>query len=459
MALIDKLIHYYKLDETSGTREDSHGSLDLSVVGTVGNAAGILGNEATFGSGDNLLQSSVEVYSANGDMSISAWITPQETSRGDVIGKSGFFKIGFGITTSQWYAVANFSTTNALVQSGTGFATGTRRHVVATYNAATKTVELFIDNVSVGTSTGTGTKLTTTNILFIGAERETTGGTIYNDSISDVDEVGIFDEVLTSDDRAELYNSGAAKAYPFSQQFEQAVTATVSIASSVIKQLAKELSVTATGSASVIKQLTSSLTATASASASIAKQLAKELIANATATATMTAIRVFLVTVEAVSTVTSSITKIPGKLLEATASITADIAKLSMLARTLEATASVTGAIVKSISKAVTATSNVTASITKVPGKILSAVTNVTAMVETIQAKVLTATTTITASIDTTRAKVLEATATVTASVDKVVGKTLSATASIIAKVIAPFWRIKYPSHGDAEDYNKKYDD
>lgn len=215
MALIDKLLHYYKLDETSGTREDSHGSLDLSVVGTVGYEAGIIGNQATFGSGDNLLQSSVEVYSANGDMFISAWITPNETSRGDVIGKSGFFKIGFGITSSQWYAVANFSTTNALVQSGTGFATGTRRHVMATYTASTKVVELFIDNVSVGTSTGVGTKNTSTNILFIGAERETTGGTIYNDSISDVDEVAIGDEIPTSDERAELYGSGTPPAYPF----------------------------------------------------------------------------------------------------------------------------------------------------------------------------------------------------------------------------------------------------
>lgn len=459
MALIDKLIHYYKLDETSGTREDSHGSLDLSVVGTVGNAAGILGNEATFGSGDNLLQSSSEVYAANGDMTISAWITPHETSRGDVIGKSGFFKIGFGITSSQWYALANFSTTSALVQSGTGFASGTRRHVLATYNAATKTVELFIDNVSVGTSTGTGTKNTPTSILFIGAERETTSGIIYNDSISDVDEVAIFDEVLTSDDRAELYNSGAAKAYPFSQQFNQAVTATASIASSLIKGMSKTLTGTATGNASVLKQMTMALSASTTITASLAKQMVVELVSTATTAATMTAIRVFLVTVEAVSTVTASIAKIPGKLLSATATITAEITKLSMLARTLQATASVTGAVLKSVSKAITATSTVTAIITKSPSKILSAVATVTSSIETLQSKILEATASVTASIVAARSVTLEATATVTATVDKVIHKTLTAVLSVVAKVIAPFWRIKYPSHGDAEDYNKKYDD
>jgi hypothetical protein len=215
MSLSDNLLHYYTLDETTGTREDSHGTLDLSVTGTVGYEAGLIGNQATFGSGDNLLQSSSEVYSANGDMSISAWITPNETSRGDVIGKSGFFKIGFGITSSKWYALANFSTTNALVESGTGFASGTRRHIVATYTASSKTVELFVDGTSVGTSTGVGTKLTSTHILFIGAERETTGSTIYNDSISDVDEVGIWSRVLTSDDITALYNSGNGLEYPF----------------------------------------------------------------------------------------------------------------------------------------------------------------------------------------------------------------------------------------------------
>ena len=48
MALKDSLVSYWKLDEASGTRFDSHGSNDLTDNNTVGSATGKIGNCASF---------------------------------------------------------------------------------------------------------------------------------------------------------------------------------------------------------------------------------------------------------------------------------------------------------------------------------------------------------------------------------------------------------------------------
>lgn len=48
MSLLDNLVSYWKLDEASGTRVDSHGSNDLTDNNTVGSTTGKIGNAASF---------------------------------------------------------------------------------------------------------------------------------------------------------------------------------------------------------------------------------------------------------------------------------------------------------------------------------------------------------------------------------------------------------------------------
>lgn len=469
MALADNLVTYWKFDESSGNAADSVGSVTLTNYNSVAYSSAKINNGADFGSSNNttkqLTNTSIGAagltFSAGNAKSISFWIyanaTPDDFSRWLDWRKSGG---SGGEMTFNYDKTTN--TLNIYTNGGTGLtavsftmANSTWYHFVLTVDASNNT-ELYINGTSVGTGTW-GTAGASANFTQINSANGNTSGAFGGPF--KIDEFGVWQRELTSGEVTQLYNSGNGLAYPFATTYNQAVTATASITGAMIKGLSKTLTATATGNASVLKQMAVALSASTAVTASLVKQLAIELVSTATTVATMTAIRVFLVTIEAVSTVTSSMTKIPGKLLSATASITAEITKLSMLARTLEVTASVTGSVLKSVSKAITATSTVTASITKVPSKILSAVATVTSSIGTIQAKVLTVTTTVTASIQEARAKVLEATTTVTASVDKTVGKTLTAVLSVVAKVIAPFWRIKYPSHGDAEDYNKKYDD
>lgn len=268
---------------------------------------------------------------------------------------------------------------------------------------------------------------------------------------NDYNQVYAADQTGTANDPKLVVTHSSATTY------NQSVTATATVTGSIVKGLSKTLSVTPAVSATVLKQMAKSLTATATATANMVKQMAKSLIGNVAVTASMVATKVYLETLEATVAVTSAITKIPGKLLTGTASVTASLTKVSTLTRTLQATAAVTGAVLKGLTKTLTATSAVSGVLTKVPGKLLQATAAITATIDKTQAKVLTATAAVTASLVAGRAVIMNATVATTATVEKTVGKLLAVTLSITAKVLAPFWRTKYPAHGDEDDYQIKY--
>jgi len=237
----------------------------------------------------------------------------------------------------------------------------------------------------------------------------------------------------------------------------QAITATTAITASIIKQMSKSLTVTSTSTTSFIRSVTKGLIVTATGTASIIKQMAKALTVTSTVTASLLAIRVYLQALTATTTVTGVITKIPGKLLSVTSTSTASIIKALSINLTVSATANVIVTLTKQINKTLESLSTITGSITKIPGKLLSTSTTVTATIDKLQAKILTATTTVSGVITAARAVILSATTTPVATITKTPGKLLSITLTITAKIIAPFWRTKYPPHGDDDDYNVKY--
>jgi len=240
-------------------------------------------------------------------------------------------------------------------------------------------------------------------------------------------------------------------------QYDQTVTATVTPAASFIRQVSKTMAVTSTVSASVLKQLTQTFNVTATATASMFKQMAKTFDVTATVSAALEATKVYLLDLDASLNISATLTKVPGKLLDATSTITATLTKTISTSKILEATANVTASLTKGLSKTLGATTTIAASLTKIPGKLLEASTAITATIDKIQAKVLEATVNVSASLEAGRAVVMNATTTVTAEVSKQVGKLLSVTATITAKILAPFWRTKYPAHGDEDDYEIKY--
>ena len=181
-------------------------------------------------------------------------------------------------------------------------------------------------------------------------------------------------------------------------------TATVGTIKTILQSLIGSTSVTA--SVNTAKELLRALQVTSNINASIAKQLVKDLTATAATSASFMASRVFLQVIQSTTNVTATlaISNAYLKTLTSEISTTASVATQKTIARTLEAT------------------------------------TNVTATLGIVRQKTLQATTAVAVSINTT------------------LGKTLSVTASIISKLRAPFWKQKYPSHQDGDEYNVKYD-
>lgn len=240
-------------------------------------------------------------------------------------------------------------------------------------------------------------------------------------------------------------------------EYNQSITATASISASVIKQVPKTIIATSTITGNVFKGLSKTLIANATATASMVKQMSKSLIAEVAVSASMVATKVYLQALTATANVSAAITKIPGKLLTATSTVSASIDKTFSITKILTATASITADIRKGLSKTLIATTNVSGSITKIPAKILTATTNVSASISSGLAKVLVATANVSASIVAGRAVIMIATANVAATITKTPHKLLTVVATIVAKIRAPFYRTKYPAHGDGDDYEIKY--
>jgi hypothetical protein len=76
MALIDNLVSYYKLDETSGTTvEDAYGSNDGTNDGATVNVAGKINTAYDFDGDNDYVDTNVEpvISSGGDDFSVSMW--------------------------------------------------------------------------------------------------------------------------------------------------------------------------------------------------------------------------------------------------------------------------------------------------------------------------------------------------------------------------------------------------
>ena len=219
MALIDSQVAYWKLEEASGTREDSHGANDLTDNNTVGQAAGIIGNAASF------IQANSEYLSiadntdmSTGDISFffSAWVYLSElTSTKIIVGKMDgvldeyrlyyfasdtfYFEV-FGITTS----LAVGSTTFGAPSANTWY------NVVGKHDAAANLIGIAVNagtedtsSYSAGVNNGVGT---------FGISDASAGGQYWAGRI---DEVGFWKRAVTAQDRTDLYNGGAGNQYPY----------------------------------------------------------------------------------------------------------------------------------------------------------------------------------------------------------------------------------------------------
>lgn len=224
-TLPTSLVSVWELQETSGTRVDSHGSNDLTDNNTVLYGTGkVLTNAADFEASNSeyldISDASQSGLDLSGDLSIAAWVKI-ETDSGDMTIASkinsgqvayelklqdlGIPAEGIGFVLS-----ANGSTLEKYEYTQT-FNTGTWYHIVVTLDISAKTMQFYVNGSNIGNDpTGTATSIHNSTAPFrIGAG---SSGTSNNfDGL--IEQVCVWSKELTSGEVSDLYNSGSGIPY------------------------------------------------------------------------------------------------------------------------------------------------------------------------------------------------------------------------------------------------------
>lgn len=213
-GLASPLVAYYKLDETSGTIVDSKNAFNsTSVVGVTYNVTGKLntavqvanvsgngincGNHATL----NLTSGTVSVwFQYTGGLYLVSDANNNTDRNGWALTKTGTNT--FSLQLCSGAAIQTITTVST-------FSTSTWYHFVATWNGTT--VKLYINGTQDVSTSQTVTPAFTTNPLILGAGYD--GSSMAFPFTGTIDEVGIWNTVLTQTQITTLYNSGTPFAY------------------------------------------------------------------------------------------------------------------------------------------------------------------------------------------------------------------------------------------------------
>lgn len=218
-TLVTGLVAYWSLDETSGTRYDSVGSSDLTDNNTVGSDTGKNGNAASFVAANSeklsVADSANTVWGEDGNgVTVSMWVKPTRQA-----GLEPLFVRNSGTRNFELFDAQTGSGVYFFVQTDEGDmrAQSTEKalnqfyHVVAWFYPTDKKTYLSIDN---GTPTTCVSAQSSTSLPAAAGDVAIGGWAITGDFFEGlIDEVAIWSRVLTSDERAELYNSGTGKFY------------------------------------------------------------------------------------------------------------------------------------------------------------------------------------------------------------------------------------------------------
>lgn len=212
--LWDGLLAYYTADNTGNDATDNGNNLTL-VNGTTYDT-GIINNGFSFDGVNDSAQYSGDI-GVTGDVSFSFWFEYTGTSAQGLIQSfntrslaNGSFNIHY--TNNKVY-VQTKSTTGSFYtqQSITNLTASTLYHIVVTYDSTTEIADIYINDSLDANSNYTHLDSTTSdfaNGFDVGMRRT---NLFLNGKM---DEIGIWNRVLSSSEVTELYNSGAGKQYP-----------------------------------------------------------------------------------------------------------------------------------------------------------------------------------------------------------------------------------------------------
>lgn len=217
-TLDTNLVSYWKLNETSGTRVDSHSTNDLALGTEPGSTTGILGNAADFtgASSEYLSAGDPASLDMNGDFSMSFWIKSASTADTYILDKGNLTGAGYGIrfnaVSGKLHLILQSDAGVNYVQRGTTTSVNSGSWVHCIVTRTGNTVNWYINNGTAESSTlgdnGTVGDMTNSSNFIVGANSTPASyGTFA------FDEFGFWTKVLNSTEIGDLYNSGSGNTY------------------------------------------------------------------------------------------------------------------------------------------------------------------------------------------------------------------------------------------------------
>lgn len=368
--LTTDLVAYWKLDETSGSRADSAGSNTLADNNTVTSGTGKQGNAALFTLANSeylSISDNTALSMGNRNVSFNVWVKMNSKPAGNasILAKWNYsggtreYNIGYDGTADRFqFSVTSDGTNGTLGQAvANNFgspSTGVWYNIHASYNAATDTLSIAVNDGTPNTASYSAGILDSTSQFNLGAMNN--GGDLWWDGY--IDEVGIWKRILTSTEITFLYNGGSGRTHPFAATTDTPKTITISVTSTLTfgpKAVGKPITKAITSTVSIARTIAfiKALIITLAATAIKAKPLLVALAVNSAATIQKTVGKPISVAV------TNTIAKITayGKIISNSVTSTVNITKAfpMLITKAITSTISTNKNILKTISRSVLA--------------------------------------------------------------------------------------------------------
>jgi hypothetical protein len=219
--LTNSIVSWWKLEEASGNRVDTPGTVDITSDPGPGQAAAKVNNGADFESGSShFLESSSDPSAldfADADFTIAGWVNLESVgalrsilTKWNETGDQRQYRLIYDHTgTTFKFQVSSDGTAIASVSSSITPSTATWYFLVAWHDATANTINITVNNGSPNSTSHSGGCFNSTADVMMGAGD---GAVDFFDGL--IDEVGVWSRVLTAGERTVLYNNGTGITYP-----------------------------------------------------------------------------------------------------------------------------------------------------------------------------------------------------------------------------------------------------
>ena len=205
---------YSAVYHLSNTTDSTGNGFTLTGINSPTLSVGVFGNNNSSyqygGSNYHISPTNIlDCTSSIPNATISTWVKPEITTRGDHLGQWPHHLLKSGMTASRFRAQSNYST-NAIATDTSNYSLNTWYHNVFTLNDSSFLVELFVNGASKITGTGSGTRTYSNQPLALGGEY--VSGVSYNRFTGSLDEVRVSLGILSPNWITTEYNNQSDEA-------------------------------------------------------------------------------------------------------------------------------------------------------------------------------------------------------------------------------------------------------